>query len=89
MGISRSRRLINQLWLPTLVLIVVVVAGFTIDAARGIFGSQGVTPPGKAAFSAAPLPAASSSGATPFARHMDVLRDPFVVIRVRSRTRPG
>jgi hypothetical protein len=59
MGISRSRRLINQLWLPTLVLIVVVMAGFTIDAARGIFGSQGVTQPGKAAFSAAPLPAAS------------------------------
>ncbi|MDX6502418.1 MAG: hypothetical protein QOG23_5682, partial [Blastocatellia bacterium] len=39
MGISRSRRLINHLWLPTIVLIVVVVAGFTNDAARGIFGS--------------------------------------------------
>jgi len=40
MGISRSRRLANNLWLPTLVLVVLFVAGFTIKSAHGIFGSQ-------------------------------------------------
>jgi hypothetical protein len=40
MGISRSRRLANNLWLPTLVLVVLFVAGFTIKSAHGTFGSQ-------------------------------------------------
>lgn len=41
MGISRSRRLVNKLWrLPTLVLVVLFVAGFTVKSAHGIFGSQ-------------------------------------------------
>ena len=38
-GISKSK-LLSRLWLPTVVLTVVVVAGLTINAARGIFGSQ-------------------------------------------------
>jgi len=37
---ASKSKLLSQIWLPTLVLVVVVVAGFTIDAARGIFGSQ-------------------------------------------------
>lgn len=40
MGVSMSRRLIGRLWLPTVVVMVVVVAGYTIDAAHGVFGSQ-------------------------------------------------
>ncbi|MDT5408772.1 MAG: hypothetical protein QOG14_992 [Mycobacterium sp.] len=39
MGASKSK-LLSQIWLPTLVLIVVVAAGFAINAARGFFGSQ-------------------------------------------------
>src|ERR1700734_1119644 len=37
---ASKSKLLSQIWLPTLVLVVVVVAGVTIDAARGIFGSQ-------------------------------------------------
>jgi hypothetical protein len=37
---ASKSKLLSQIWLPTLVLIVLVVAGFTINAARGIFGSE-------------------------------------------------
>ncbi|OBA59410.1 MmpS protein [Mycobacterium sp. 1100029.7] len=37
---SIRRRLVSRLWLPTLVVIVVVLAGFVINSAHGIFGSQ-------------------------------------------------
>jgi hypothetical protein len=33
-------RLVSKLWLPTLVIVVAVLAGFIIDSAHGIFGSQ-------------------------------------------------
>jgi Mycobacterium membrane protein len=33
-------KLLGRIWLPTLVVVVVVVAGFTIDAAHGTFGSR-------------------------------------------------
>jgi len=39
-GVPSSHRLVSKLWVPTLALTVVVVAGFTINAARGAFGSQ-------------------------------------------------
>jgi hypothetical protein len=39
MGASRIK-LLSQIWLPTLVLIVVVAAGFAINAAYGVVGSQ-------------------------------------------------
>lgn len=37
---SVRRRLVSRLWLPALVAVVVVLAGFIIDSAHGIFGSQ-------------------------------------------------
>ncbi len=37
---SVRRRLVNKLWLPTLVAIVAVLAGCVIDSAHRIFGSQ-------------------------------------------------
>ncbi len=37
---SLRRRLVNRLWLPTLVAIVAVVAGCVIDSAHRVFGSQ-------------------------------------------------
>jgi hypothetical protein len=37
---ASKSKLLSQLWLPTLVFIVVVVATLTINAARGTFGSQ-------------------------------------------------
>jgi hypothetical protein len=40
MVVSRRRRLVGRLWLPTLVIVVTVLAGFIIDSARGTFGSQ-------------------------------------------------
>lgn len=40
MAVPTRRRLVSRLWLPTLVCVVVVIAGFTIDAAHGVFGSQ-------------------------------------------------
>jgi len=40
MNVSTSRRLVSRLWLPTVIAVVVIVAGFTIDAAHGVFGSQ-------------------------------------------------
>jgi hypothetical protein len=40
MVVTRRRRLLSRIWLPTLAFVVVVVAGFTIHAAHGIFGSQ-------------------------------------------------
>jgi hypothetical protein len=40
MGVSTSRRLVSGLWLPALVVLVVVGAGFIIDAAHGVFGSN-------------------------------------------------
>jgi hypothetical protein len=40
MVVTKRRRLLSRIWLPTLALVVVVVAGFTIDAAHRIFGSQ-------------------------------------------------
>lgn len=40
MSASISRRLVNRLWLPTIVVVVAVLAGFIIDSAHGIFGSQ-------------------------------------------------
>lgn len=43
MASVNATKLLSRLWLPTLVLIVVVVAGVTINAARGIFGSQDLT----------------------------------------------
>ena len=39
MVVPTDRRLLSRLWLPTLVIVVLVVAGFTIDAARGSFGA--------------------------------------------------
>ena len=39
MGASRIK-LLSQIWLPTLVLIVVVAAGFAINAAYGVVGSH-------------------------------------------------
>lgn len=40
MSVSINRRLMSRLWLPAVVSVVVIVAGFTIDAAHGMFGSQ-------------------------------------------------
>jgi hypothetical protein len=40
MVVSLRRRLVSRLWLPTLVLVVAVLAGFVIDAAHGAFGSD-------------------------------------------------
>jgi Mycobacterium membrane protein len=40
MSASIHRRLASRLWLPTVVSVVAVVAGFTIEDAHGIFGSQ-------------------------------------------------
>src|SRR5262245_35459175 len=40
MAVPRSRGVLSRLWLPALVVVVVVVAGFTIKAAHGVFGSQ-------------------------------------------------
>jgi hypothetical protein len=40
MNVSLSRRLVSRLWLPTVMAVVVIVAGFTIEVAHGIFGSQ-------------------------------------------------
>ena len=37
---SVHRRLISRLWLPMLVVVVALMAGFIIDSAHGIFGSQ-------------------------------------------------
>jgi Mycobacterium membrane protein len=37
---SVRRRLVERLWLPSLVVVVAVLAGFIIDSAHGIFGSQ-------------------------------------------------
>jgi len=42
-GVSRSRRLLSRFWLPTLALIVVLVAGFAISGMHGIFGSKDTT----------------------------------------------
>jgi hypothetical protein len=39
-SVSINRRLMSRLWLPAVVSVVVIVAGFTIDAAHGMFGSQ-------------------------------------------------
>ncbi len=39
MSRSTGRRLLERLWLPALVLVVLVSAGATIKAAHGIFGS--------------------------------------------------
>jgi hypothetical protein len=40
MTVSLRRRLVSRLWLPTLVVVIAVLAGFVIDSAHGIFGSQ-------------------------------------------------
>ena len=40
MVVSTSRRLISRLWLPTIAVVVVAVAGFVINTARGVFGSD-------------------------------------------------
>ena len=40
MVVSPSRRLISRLWLPTIAVVVIAVAGFIINAAHGIFGSE-------------------------------------------------
>jgi Mycobacterium membrane protein len=40
MNVSTRRRLVSSLWLPTVMAVVVIVAGFTIKAAHGVFGSQ-------------------------------------------------
>src|SRR4051794_10583516 len=37
---SVRRRLVERLWLPSLVVIVAFLAGFIIESAHGIFGSQ-------------------------------------------------
>ncbi|OBJ03597.1 MmpS family transport accessory protein [Mycobacterium sp. 1465703.0] len=37
---SLRRRLVSKLWLPTLVVVVAVLAGTVIDSAHRIFGSQ-------------------------------------------------
>jgi len=40
MVVSMRRRLVSRLWLPTLVVVVAVLAGSVIDSAHGIFGSR-------------------------------------------------
>ncbi|OBJ47337.1 MmpS family transport accessory protein [Mycobacterium asiaticum] len=40
MNVSTTRRLLRRLWLPAVVAVVAVLAGFVIDSAHGIFGSQ-------------------------------------------------
>lgn len=40
MSVSRTRRVLAKAWLPTLVLIVALVAGTTIKSVHGIFGSE-------------------------------------------------
>jgi hypothetical protein len=40
MIVALRRQLVSRLWLPTLVVVVVVLAGFVIDSAHKIFGSQ-------------------------------------------------
>ncbi|OBK15756.1 MmpS family transport accessory protein [Mycobacterium asiaticum] len=40
MNVSIRRRLVNRVWLPTLVVAVAVLAGSTIHSAHGIFGAQ-------------------------------------------------
>jgi Mycobacterium membrane protein len=40
MVVPTRRRLINRLWLPTVVVVVTVLAGLTIQAAHGVFGAQ-------------------------------------------------
>jgi hypothetical protein len=42
-AVSRSRRLLSRFWLPTLALVVVLVAGFAINGFSKIFGSQDIT----------------------------------------------
>jgi hypothetical protein len=43
LSVSRSRRIVATAWVPALTLIVVVVAGVSINSLHGIFGSQDVT----------------------------------------------
>jgi len=40
MSVSLRRRLVSRLWLPALVVVAAVLAGFVIDSAHGIFGSN-------------------------------------------------
>ncbi|WP_032695683.1 MmpS family transport accessory protein, partial [Mycobacteroides abscessus] len=40
MSVSRSRRVVNKIWLPTLAFVVLLTAGLAIKFAHGIFGSQ-------------------------------------------------
>jgi len=40
MVVFTTRRLVSRLWLPTLVFVVVIVAGCIINAAHGVFGSD-------------------------------------------------
>jgi Mycobacterium membrane protein len=40
MSASTSRTWVARLWLPVLSLVVIVLAGFTISVARGVFGSH-------------------------------------------------
>ncbi|OJZ75178.1 MmpS protein [Mycobacterium paraffinicum] len=40
MLVSTTRRLASRLWLPTIVVVVITVAGFVIHAAHGVFGSD-------------------------------------------------
>ncbi|MEV3906061.1 MmpS family protein [Mycobacterium sp. NPDC050551] len=35
--------MVKKIWIPLLILIVVVVAGFTVNRIRGFFGAEGVT----------------------------------------------
>ncbi|OBK14723.1 MmpS family transport accessory protein [Mycobacterium asiaticum] len=40
MNVPIGRRLLNRLWLPAVVAVVAVLAGFVINSAHGIFGSE-------------------------------------------------
>ena len=43
MAVSKHRRVIGRVWLPVLTVVVVSIAGVSIYAMHGIFGSQDIT----------------------------------------------
>jgi Mycobacterium membrane protein len=53
MVVSASRRLVSGLWLPAVVVVVVAVAGFVINTAHGVFGSEDRTRGSGSGFSVA------------------------------------
>ena len=40
MSVSRSRRVLNRVWLPVVCVVVAAVAALVMDKARGVFGSE-------------------------------------------------